>query len=905
MLAPGTLVGPYNVIALLGTGGMGEVYRASDTRLGREVALKVLSPHLAVTPEIRARFEREARTVSQLNHPHICALYDVGRQGDMDYLVMELVEGETLARRLERGPLPVGEVLALGSQVAEALDKAHRSGVVHRDLKPGNIMLTAGGAKLMDFGLARAAVLAPAAAARADSPTLSRPLTAEGTIVGTFQYMAPEQLEGKEIDARADIWALGCVLYEMATGRRAFEGDSQASLIAAIMDREPQSITALKPMSPPALDHVVKRCLAKDPAERWQSARDVVHEFRWIAEVGSQAGVPAPVVVRRRRRERLAWGLALGALAIAVAASAALLAIRASRRPPEPALVRFSITAPSGWTAVPDPSTAMISPDGRKIVFTVTNSSGAMELCVRPLDSLSAQILPGTENAFLPFWSPDSRYVAFFAEGKLQKIQVPGGRAETICAAPSGRGGTWSKDGVIVFAPQAMGPLLRVPAEGGEVVEVARPDPARHETGLRFPRFLPDGRHFLYVSLPRKKESLDVYIGSLDSQDRRRVMEAGEAPLYAEPGFLLFILNSRVVAQRFDLSGLKPFGEIVTLGDAPPVSQFEGSSRISISANGILAHVRTTLPDTKLIWLDRSGRSTGSVNLLPGCYTSPSLSPDGRRAVVFKWNPPTGYNTWMTGYDIWMIDLQSEVATRLTFEGMAAGGGGMGSSALWSPDGARIAFQQANGSGIYNVCQVLASGAGRPELLVPSEAVFSAPAAWSPDGRYLVYDQNDEGTGWDLWLLPLAGDRTPQPYLQSPFDEMAADISPDGRWLAYDSDETGTPEIYVSSFPEPGEKHRISTSGGTVAQWSKDGRELLIFKSGTLFTIGGSIFTVDVQTAPSFKASPPRLLFVPRQDILGITATADLKRFLATVPVDDAPPPGITVTLNWQTALKR
>jgi Tol biopolymer transport system component len=877
---------------------MGEVYRARDTRLGREVAVKVLSPHLAATPEIRARFEREARTVSQLSHPHICTLYDVGRHEGLDYLVMELVEGETLTRRLEKGPIAMGEALALGAQIADALYRAHRAGIVHRDLKPGNIMLTSGGTKLMDFGLARAAGLAPAAGALADSPTMSRPLTAEGTIVGTFPYMAPELLEGKEADARSDIWALGCVLYEMATGRRAFEGESQASLIAAIMDREPPSITALKPMSPPAFEHLVKRCLAKDPAERWQSAGDLSHELRWIAEVGSQAGVAAPVTARRRRRERLAWGLMLGILA-AAAAAAVFFIPRLARRTDEPDLVRFTVTAPSGWTVISDASTAVISPDGRKMAFTVMDGKGTIRLCVRPLDSLSAQVLPGTDNATLPFWSPDCRFIAFFAEGRLKKISVSGGEPATICDAPSGRGGTWSKDGVIVFAPRAMGPLFRVRSDGGQAVEVASPDPGRGVTGLRFPCFLPDGKHFLYVGLPRKKGGLDVFIRSLGSDRPRRIMEAGEAPLYAVPGYLLFSLGDRLAAQRFDPAGLKPVGEPVMIGDAPHKSSFEGSPLFSVSANGILSHVAANLSDTRLVWLDRTGRETGSVALPPGFYTSPVLSPEGRWAVVTKPNSPTSY-------DVWLVDLPREVTTRLTSEGRVAGGGGIGSGAVWSPDGSRVAFQHARSEGIYDVYEVLTSGVGRPEPLVRSEEVFKAPLAWSPDGRYLVFGQNAEETGWDLWLLPLEGDRKPVPYLQTPFEEMSAAVSPDGRWLAYDSNETGAAEIYVRSFPEPGEKHRVSTSGGAWAKWSADGRELLIFAYGNnVFATSGSIFAVDVQTTPSFKAETPRLLFTPRQDILGITATRDLKRFLAAIPVEGAPPPGVTVTLNWPAALKR
>jgi Tol biopolymer transport system component len=899
MLAPGTTLGPYKVIALIGAGGMGEVYRATDTRLDRDVALKVLSPHLAATPEVRARFEREARTVSQLTHPHICALYDVGRQEGLDYLVMELVEGETLAGRLGKGPLPVTEILTLGTQIADALGAAHRAGIVHRDLKPGNIMLTSSGAKLMDFGLARTIGPAPAAGTLAGSPTMSSPLTAEGTIVGTFQYMAPEQLEGKESDARADIWALGCVLYEMATGRRAFEGDSQASLIAAIMDREPPAITSLKPMSPPALDHLVRRCLAKDAADRWQSARDVALEFRWIAEVGSQAGVPAPVAPRRRGRERLAWGLALGAVTLAIAAAAGLFMTRGTRRPLELALARFAVIAPGGATVVTDPSTAAISPDGRRLAFIAIDQAGTSRLWIRPLDSLSAESLSGTEGAFCPFWSADSRFLGFFAGGKLRKVPAAGGPPVTICDAPSGRGGSWSKEGVIVFAPEALGRLARVPADGGELVEVAKPDSTRHETGLRFPCFLPDGKHFLYVSLPRKQHGFDVYVGSLDSREHRRIMAARGAPVYAGRGYLLFALGDRIVAQRFDLSGLRPVGDVLPLGDAPHLSSFDGAPLVSASANGVLAHVVTNAPNTKLVWLDRTGHPLGTIVLPPGSYGSPSLSPDDRRAMMSKPNSPTTA-------DLWLVDLERPVPvpTRLTFDGAASGGAGVGTGAVWSPDGSRIAYQY-NRSGVYDVYQVLAGGVGHPEPLVQSDVVFKTPASWSPDGRYLVFGQNVEKTGWDLWVLPLKGDRKPVPYLCTPFIETLGAVSPDGRWLAYDSDETGTSEIYVGSFPNPGEKVRISIAGGTGAQWSRDGRELLIWTSDPFYSTVGPIYAVDVQTAPTFKAGTPRLLFTPRQDILGIAATHDLKRFLIAVPVEGEAPPSITVVTNWQAALRR
>jgi Tol biopolymer transport system component len=893
----GSRLGPYEIVARLGAGGMGEVYRAHDTRLDRDVAIKVLPAHLSASPEVRARFEREARTISQLNHPHICTLHDVGHQDDVDYLVMELVEGETLAHRLEKGPLPLAEVLRIGTQIAEALDRAHHSGIVHRDLKPGNVMLTKGGAKLMDFGLARATGLVRVAGAETESPTVSRPLTAEGTVVGTILYMAPEQLEGKEADARADIWALGCVLYEMATGKRAFEGKSQASLIAAILEHEPAAITALRPASPPVLEHVVRGCLAKDPAERWQSARDVIRELEWVLAGGSGAGLPAPVGARRRWRERLAWvawALVVAAVATAVVA---LVALPRARRTGERRLVRFAVTAPGDGAVAAETTSTAVSPDGRQLVLTVVDPAGIQRLWIRPLDSFSAQPLPGTEGAICPFWSPDSRFVAFFSDGKLRKVPAGGGSPEVICDAPNGRGGSWSRDGVIVFAPQYTGSLFRVSAEGGEPVEVARPDSAKGETGLRFPCFLPDGRHFLYVSLPRQQEGFEVYVGALGSKEHNLLMAAGGAAVYAEPGYLLFGRGDRLLAQRFDAKRLRPEGDVVPIGALPPTPTTEGAPSLSASSNGVLVQPPTSLSNTRLVWLDRAGRPTGTIDLPSGSYGNPSLSPDGRSAVVAKANSPTSH-------DLWTVDLQRAVATRLTFDGSAESPWATSTAPLcWSPDGSRIAFIRAV-SAPYDIYQVTADGAGRPEPLVQSAAWVKSPAAWSPDGKYLVFSEVGDGGQFDLWLLPLHGDRKPVPYLRTPFDEYIAAISPDGRWLAHDSNETGTPEIYVRSFPVPGEKHRVSTAGGNSVQWSRDGRELIIRGTSTLLGPGGPMFSVEVETTPTFKAGTPRILFTPRQDLAGITATSDLKRFLAAVPVEGAVPASLQVTLNWHAALE-
>jgi serine/threonine protein kinase/Tol biopolymer transport system component len=933
-MRPGDRLGPYEIVALIGAGGMGEVYKARDTRLDRTVAIKILPPELAGDPDRRARFEREARAISQLTHPHICALYDIGETVpsalrptpaaespapglqslapgpySVSYLVMEYLEGETLAARLGKGPLPLTEVLRLGGEIASALDTAHRHGIVHRDLKPANVMLAKGGAarsgaplaKLTDFGLARPMALASSALGQTESPTdlptVRRPLTAEGTIVGTLQYMAPEQLEGKEADARTDLWALGCVLYEMATGKQAFAGTSQASLIAAILKEAPRPLAELQPLTPPALERVVSQCLEKNPDERWQSAHDIASELEWIsgADAGSLPSAASAKLVTRRR-ERLAWVLASAMALVALAAGAvALVAPRWTPRQPEAALMRFSVTAPAGGALLPDATSAAISPDGERLVFTVVEQTGVPRLWIRPLDTLAAQPLPGTENALFPFWSPDSRHVAFFAEGQLWRIPVGGGSREAICEAPTGRGGTWSKDGVIVFAPAVMGPLKRVSSDGGQAVDVERPDTARGETGLRFPSFLPDGKHFLYVSLPKKQEEeVDVYVGSLDSSESKRIMSAGSAPIYAEPGFLLFDRRNRLVAQRFDMATLMPAGDVVALGDISPLTNSDGASLLSASANGVLARVSTMLPETQLVWFDRAGRTLDTVPLPPASYASPSLSPDGRRAIVTKANSPTSY-------DLWLVDLERAVPRRLTSDGLVAS---VDATGVWSPDGRRAAYMY-NRSGVYDVYQVPTAGEGRPEPLVQSNMIFKTPAAWSPDGKYLVFSQN-EATEWDLWLQPLKGDRKPVRYLRSPFNEYNAAISPDGRWLAFDSDETGTSEIYVSSFPEPGEKYRVSTSGGTHAQWSGSGKELIIWSTADVQAFSrGSVFSVDVQTTPTFKAGQPRVLFTPRGDIMGLTATSDLKRFLAAVPVEGASPASITVILNWQAALKK
>ncbi|HYT23607.1 MAG TPA: protein kinase, partial [Candidatus Polarisedimenticolia bacterium] len=557
-LYPGTHLGPYEITGPLGSGGMGEVYRARDTRLERTVAIKILPRELSNDPIRKQRFEREAKTISSLNHPHICVLHDVGHQDGMDYLVMECVEGETLARRLEKGPLPLEQVLKFGAQIADALDRAHRSGIVHRDLKPGNIMLPPGGAKLLDFGLAKAAT------ALASTATLTAvrtaPVTEEGTIVGTFQYMSPEQIEGKDLDGRSDIFSLGAVLYEMVTGKLAFEGKSQLSVASAILENEPEPISAAKPMTPPALDHAVKNCLAKLPDERWQTASDLALELKWIAAGGSQAGEAVGVPSGRGRWERASWLLTSAFFLVAVAAGAAWWQASNRRQPS----MYFHASVPFAANDV------ALSPDGRMLaMIAYSGQANYYVLWTHEIGGHKTNSIDGTQGATYPFWSPDGKFIAFFADGKLKKVDVSGGQPQVLCDAPNGRGGTWNRDGVIVFTPDGFGGLFRVSSSGGSPMEMTKPDSSRFETSHRWPLFLPDGKHLIYLAanFSGQTENNAIFLGSLDSRERSLVVSTSANAAYAEPGYLVYMRDKALVAQPFDRRRYVLSGEPHALSD--------------------------------------------------------------------------------------------------------------------------------------------------------------------------------------------------------------------------------------------------------------------------------------------------------------------------------------------------
>ncbi len=893
-ILPGRRLGPYEILTAIGAGGMGEVYKARDTRLDRIVAIKVLPTHLADRSELRERFEREAKTIASLNHPHICTLYDTGHQDDIDFLVMEYLEGETLAQRLQKGALPIQQVLQYAIEIADALDKAHRKGVTHRDLKPGNIMLTKSGTKLLDFGLAKLKQEAAPAIPDSQLPTMKSAITGEGTILGTLQYMAPEQLEAKEADVRTDIFAFGVVVYEMATGKKAFAGKSQASVISAIMSSDPQPISSLQPMTPPALDRVIKRCLAKEPDERWQSPADLTNELKWIAEGGSQAALPGSVATKPRSRERLAWSIAAVMFAGLVAALGVGAFAYFERAPEETQSVRFFVSLPETWnlarqlaaTGAP-PAPLAVSPDGRRIAFVATKADRKSLLWVRSLDTLTAQALAGTEGALRPFWSPDSRFLGFFADGKLKKIDVSGGPPITLCDASGGGGGAWSRDGVIVFSPAPFSALEKVSASGGAPAPATKlsPGDAIHVR----PAFLPDGKHFLYRS-GTSGHGDPVYLASLDSSDRKLLLNSDSTNVLYSQGYLLFLRDTTLMAQRFDTRHLVLTGDVFPIAES---IQTQGALNpyglFSVSENGVLVYQagRGTV-GSQLVWFDRTGKQIGVLGDSTA-FADPELSPDGKRLSDNK--PAEAGNT----IDIWLYDLTRGLPTRFTF-------GENATLSIWSPDGSRVVFA-SNQKGHFDLYQKASSGAGAEEVLL-QDSLDKFPESWSPDGRFILYRSAGASTSFNLFVLPLSGDRKPFPFLNidTKFTMLFGQFSPDGQWVVYTSTESGRTEIYVAPFPGPGGKWQISTAGGSSPRWRRDGAEIFYLAPDNKLmaaTVNGK--------GSSFEVGAVRPLF--QTDSIGSISTyavsADGQRFLINTTSEQAASAPITVVLNWTAGLKK
>lgn len=885
-LASGLKLGPYEIISPLGKGGMGEVYRANDTRLDRTVAVKVLPSTLSADPAFRQRFEREARTISSLSHPNICALHDVGHQDGIDFLVMEFLEGETLADRLSKGPLSTEQALQYGIQIADALDKAHKKGIVHRDLKPGNIMLTKSGTKLLDFGLAKLNTVPNASPSVSALATEEKELTKEGTILGTIQYMAPEQLESKPTDSRTDIFAFGEVLYEMVTGKKAFTGSSQASLIAAILDKEPKPISEVQPMTPPVLDRVVRTCLAKDPDDRWQSAHDVMSELKWIAEAGSQAGVAAPVISKSKWRERVAWIL-VGLLLMTLAASIfTAYSLYQSQRKIEP--IRSYILAPEGNTLNfldANSGSLTLSPDGRWITFAASNSSAKTLLWLRPLNSLESRPIIGSEDGVYPFWSPDSRYVAFFSDGKLKKANISGGPTVIICDAGEGRGGTWNQQGVILFAPNTGTPIHRVSAEGGESAPITKINKANKEQSHRYPYFLPNGKQFLYVAMSHTSPAIDaIHAASIDGQKDQIIAKGGSNVVYSD-GFLLFVQERVLMAQQFDLRSLTLKGSRISTTDQVNFAYGWRSASFSASNQGLLVYAKGSGNDsTRLTWFNRKGEIVGTVGE-PAPYDEVCLSPDGKRAIVSI--KDTNFGT----ADLWLYDLTREIRTRLTFNPARE------FETRWSYDGRKIAFVTDRNDGGFDIYQVQSDG-GQEKPFIQTAASEQSAGGWSRDGRYFSYVIEDATeNNFDIWILPEFGDRKPFPFLETQYNEVNGVFSPDGKWIAYESNESGIYEIYVVPFPRGSGKWQISKNGGVSPNWRKDGKEIIYQTSDN-----SKLMSVEVNTDQGFEIGIPIALFQISRSGPG-AISADGQRFLIAIPdkaVDEQP---ITLITNWTTIL--
>jgi Tol biopolymer transport system component/tRNA A-37 threonylcarbamoyl transferase component Bud32 len=885
----GTRLGPYEIVSPLGAGGMGEVYRARDTRLDRTVAIKVLNSELVADPVLRGRFEREAKTISQLNHPNICTLHDIGSEGGTDYLVMEYLEGETLSSRLSKGQMPLEQLLRIAIEIADALEKAHRAGIVHRDLKPGNIMLTKSGAKLLDFGLAKP--LSPAAAARSGSAASASmfaaavtmtspasPLTSAGMIVGTMQYMSPEQVQGLEADARSDIFAFGAILYEMATGRRAFDRKTGASVIAAILDAQPQPICEFRPVTPPALDRLVQLCLAKDPDDRWQTAHDAMLELRFISEGGSAAGLPAAVVRRRAWRERAAWIIA----AVTVISAIAVPAFR--RTAPSGDLVQFTVETPANTSLFPfDTKGLALSPDGTVLAFVAEDLQGKPSLYVRDLATMKVTPLPGTDNASYPFWSPDGTQLGFFANQKLYRTNAKGGSIVALCEAASGRGGTWNRDGVILFAPSLSGELYRVSAGGGTPEPVPAPA-AKEETRRRWPWFLPDGKHFLCIL------GTKLFVGSLDGKLWKPILSDVSNAVFAPPDRLFFSRGVVLMSQRFDPDSLTLKGEVAPLpfGSVAYMSTKQ-LAMITVSETGRLAFVPAPDRASRLVWVDAKGHEDGEIGDAGG-YEDASLSPDGKRVAVVRNSPD--------GEDIWLLSTDDGRLSRFTFHP------GFYGYPVWSRDSKQLAFFVLKGA-VGNIGIKSLDGVERIPVLAASQ--WQIPYGFSPDGSTLLAWTQTTAAGGDLYAMSLGSKPALTPFVTTPFDESGGTFSPDGKWVAYESNASMRKEVYVRRYPVTGEQWPISNAGGEGPTWSPDGKELYYASGDTIMrvAIGGGASLNPGKPVPLFRIPGRRAASLStgstaRSVINGITP--DGRRFLFRLGTEQGMP-SINVVLNWQKAL--
>jgi serine/threonine protein kinase len=871
---------------------MGEVYRARDTKLGRDVAIKVLRATLTNDPDRLARFQREAQVLAALNHPNIAAIHHFEETSDGPALVMELVEGETIADRIAREPIPIDEALPIAKQIAEALEAAHEQGIIHRDLKPANIKVRPDGAvKVLDFGLAKLAEPGlgigdtrseSARAAASLSPTVTSPVrTGVGVLLGTAAYMSPEQAKGRPADKRSDMWAFGCVLYEMLTGARAFRGEDFSETLAAVLKSEPDW-RLLPRETPPSIRRVLRRCLAKDRKARLADASTVGLDIDEAVDGQTERDVD----VRRppsRLSERIAWMTAL----VVVITIAAVIGFRAVRPVPPTAEMRLEITTP----ATTEPTSLAISPDGRYVAFEATTENRS-QLWLRSLDALETQPIAGTENGVYPFWSADGRSLGFYADGKLKRINLNGREVQTLANAPVARGGTWSDDGVILFSASNASPILRIPATGGE------PTPATQLAAAQFhgfPQWLPDRRHFLFY-VQSAPDSRGVYVGDIENAGtRRRLVDADSSAVFTSSGQLLFVRQGTLFAQDFDPARLRLTGNAYPVAEQIAVGEegTSGSVALSTSQTGTVVY-RSGLPrERQLVWVDRHGNELQKIGAPATSVLNPSISPDGRRIAVQR--------NVDGNIDIWLLEVSRGLFSRFTFEPSTE------ANPLWSPDGTRIVFA-SNRTGALDIYQKSVAGADDQPPVIATPQTKTA-MDWSLDGRFLLYRVTDSKLGFDIWSAPMVGDGKPFPVVQTPFDERDAQFSPDGKWIAYQSNESGAFEIYVQPFPGPGTKERISTNGGAQVRWRRDGKELFYV------ALDGRLMAVPIRVVDEgqqLEAGTPIPLFnarigspVPALDRQQYIVAADGQRFLLNAVTGESRGSPITILLNWQEERKR
>jgi serine/threonine protein kinase/Tol biopolymer transport system component len=891
-LASGTRLGPYEIQSPLGAGGMGEVYRAKDTRLERTVAIKILPAHLSNDPVRKQRFEREAKTISSLNHPHICVLYDVGHQDGTDYLVLECVEGETLAKRLERGPLPLEQVLKYGAQIADALDKAHRSGVVHRDLKPGNIVLAATGAKLLDFGLAKP--VRPLASGLTLTLDESRAaMTEEGMIVGTFQYMSPEQVQGEGIDGRSDIFSLGAVLYEMVTGKRAFEGKSHLSVASAILEEEPDPLTSTNPLTPQGLNRTIRKCIAKLPDERWQSASDLASELKWLGECELETTASAPRLRPRSFWRGAMWGtISLAALALAIGAT------YYGMRTVEQSPLVVSMVPPAGVFV--DTSGRIgppqISPDGKMIAFIGCKTESAASSMIgdktcsvwlRVLASSEFREVADTHGAYYPFWSPDGRDVAFFADGRLKRVAAEGGPVQVICDAADARGGSWGSSGTIIFAPGRLSPIYRVAADGGTPVVVTQTHPSEGVgvASHRWPHFLPDGNHFLYLHTPygQCNEQTEIRFASLESKEDVSLIQTCSSPAFANRR-LIFWRDGNLVAQPFDPRTGILTGVPSAIAEHAYFEPLFSIAKFSVSAEGKLLYiVGDSFTGSQLVWIDRSGKVLGTLGGKDH-YKSLVISRDGLRVVADT--------IGLKETKVLILDVRG-ARTLITMDHSD------GASPTWSPDGRKIYFT-VNAPRDIHVRAADGSGEEREIVKFSKDQSGASYLAVSPDGKFLVYVL-ESATNRDIYTVALDGVQEPQPFLHSPANESAPAFSPDGKWLAYESNTSGRNEAYITPFPAGGAQYQVSTNGGERPVWRRDGKEIY-YREGLVVMAA----QVDITAGGMEFGSPKPLFELASGNLYGrYYDVAPDGRFLANTSPPTANTQTFSLVVNWPAKLNK